>query len=494
MRSAAAACFAFALVAQPAAVHAQATADKAQELQAAFERFLGKPSDGSKGWVSVAPAGDSYELSLDIARMAEPLKPFLQIGPVVYKTTLTPATGGLWQVTSGNLPPLDLAVKDQKISMQFNNMKFTGTYDPRLMSFIIGRTTMDGMTMRSTAQGFENNRQDGPSSVLFTAAGPNARQVSLTFKAAGGQHQQTFIVDPSAKRGAKPGQAGKKMTFALSIGSTSQEGSIQRLNNESILKLWAFIVENIGTPKEQMRAKWPQVRAMLQEALPVFERMSQTGTLNNVQVSTPFGAGSMEKVDFGFTMNGLIDEGLFGMRIGFSGLKLPPLPIPPQFQGFIPDEVVVDAKVSGYNLNAPAREILAKIRPGMPKSETNAIMQKAALMISPDMSAKVDIGPSKFISKMLQVHFEGSMVVKKPLPTGSVKVRAKGLDETIKTLQPMAASDKKLQQALIGLIAAKGFGKALPDGSLEWNISLNGSGKASINGFEIPIPLGRGRR
>ena len=57
-------------------------------------------------------------------------------------------------------------------------------------------------------------------------------------------------------------------------------------------------------------------------------------------------------------------------------------------------------------------------------------------------------------------------------PTGKANIRMKGLEDVLAKVQAAAATDPMAQQAMGGLVAAKGFGKAEADGSRVWVVDV----------------------
>lgn len=486
-----AAAFVAGLVAGPSyspAFATPVTADGAQSLRTVFEAYLGKGQPGQPP-VRVTPAGDSYTISLDLRALASPLAAAgVTVTVAPYEMKVKPMSDGLWQVSGGNFPPVHIAIKDQTITLVMEGMSFEGLFDPKIKSFVFNETRLQALRMAAQAPGFQQSRLDGPTNVQFTAAasGPGAVSVNVTQTVENIRQVYTF---------SKKGQTSDPTSVSVLIGPMNVAATIDSLRLESLLDLWAFFVANHSKPAIQ--ANFETLRGKLKAAMPLFNALSQTGTVKDITVTTPFGPAKLGTFGGTLEMNGLRPDGRVRTQISFDGLSLPPAVangmLPPWSKGLLPTAATFDLTVTQYNLAVAANMILDNLRPDMPKSESDALGRRAAMAIAPGGRVKIAIGNSRIRSDMLDVEFSGDIDVNIPVPKARIVARAKGFDETIRALQPFVEKDKKLQQAMLGMIAAKGFGKALPDGRLEWVVEVDPAGTASVNGFKVPLPGGRKR-
>jgi hypothetical protein len=180
-------------------------------------------------------------------------------------------------------------------------------------------------------------------------------------------------------------------------------------------------------------------------------------------------------------------NGDFGVYLAMNGITIPVLPFMPAWsKDLIPSDFVLELKAAGYDLEASAEEILGVMRAGVTQEESKAAGERAVKALAPNGKVKITMGPSTIVSRLMTISMEGEMTIYQPIPRGRLVVKAKGMEETIAALQGVAASDKSAQQTLMGLIAAKGFGKAEPDGTLAWVIENADGGLPTINGVSIP--------
>ncbi len=454
---------------------APATDAEAQRLTGVLESYLGSSAPGEPPRVSVSPRGEQYVLSFDLAQILKPLARWnVSVEAQPLTMTITPQDGGMWKVEQSALPDMRMRFRQQDMSMRFDNLRFEGLYDSNLMAFVYGQTTHAGVTVESRADKFTNTRREGPSKVVFTGVDSGGGQLSASVKGQTASMSQTF----SIQAGAAP------IELRIATGAITQDIVIDSLSNAKLLDIWKFLVAN--APNGGLDGKLDDLKAHVRAALPLFKSLAQTGKVEKVEVATPFGRFAMRDFTGALKLTGVHQQGDAGVRIAFNGLEVPQAIVPPWARDFVPGELILDLRANGYDLAAVADELLNIARPGVPQDESKAAGLRALQRLAPDGKVKVALGPTRIVSKILTVDMEGEMTVFKPVPKGRLVVKAKGLDEAIAALQPVANGDPNVQKALMGMIAARGFGKNGANGELVWEIANPDGGLPTINGVSIP--------
>ncbi|MEQ1524811.1 MAG: hypothetical protein ABL936_26435, partial [Aestuariivirga sp.] len=129
----------------------------------------------------------------------------------------------------------------------------------------------------------------------------------------------------------------------------------------------------------------------------------------------------------------------------------------------------LDFTVSDFNLADPARMLLDMIDPNGAKPTTPEENVKLLTALLPKGAAEISMGPGNITAKLYDVDFEGRMTAGPVgVPLGTATIRAKGLEDVMKTLQ--AAPPQMIGNAIPAIIAAKGMAKTESDGSLSWKI------------------------
>jgi hypothetical protein len=77
-----------------------------------------------------------------------------------------------------------------------------------------------------------------------------------------------------------------------------------------------------------------------------------------------------------------------------------------------------------------------------------------------------------------------------PIPVGSALLKATGLDAVMKALE--AAPPEVGQQAIPGIMMARGMAKPEGTDSYSWDIQMGTDGKITINGIDMSAMTGMG--
>jgi hypothetical protein len=98
---------------------------------------------------------------------------------------------------------------------------------------------------------------------------------------------------------------------------------------------------------------------------------------------------------------------------------------------------------------------------------------------------KVVLGHSTVRNKDTEIALEGEMTFPGEKPEGNVTVDVTGFDKMIEGLQEAAKSEPEVAQYVPVALMAKGFGKTLPDGRLEWVVNAKADGSVTVNGVML---------
>ena len=454
---------------------APATQAEAQRIQQTLELYVGKPRAGGGAAVTVTPSGDDYTISLSLEELVRPFSGLgftLQSQPVTL--TVTPQQGTLWRVVQTDMPEVALAINNQSVRMRIEGLRFEGVYDSALMAFLSAKSTQSATSVDSVSSGMMNVRRDGPSTMELTGTPTASGAVSAVAKGRTQSHSQSFRLT----------EGGKDISFDFSTKTIDVGVTIDAMKMKQLAAIWAFFVAN--PVDEAIKSKLSELKQLIRDVLPLFDAIAQDGKIATIVLSTPVGNFGAQELGVGFNMTGFRKEGAFGLRLGVAGLSLPESLLPAWSAPLIPVDVAIDFKARGYDLEAGANAMLDIMRPDISGDTAEAAGRDAVQTIFPDSKTIVALGPSRIVSKLLTLTFEGELTVFRPIPKGRFTLRAKGIDDAIEHLQKTGAGDKAATQITMVLIGAKGFGKAEPDGSLVWVIENPDGGLPTINGASIP--------
>ena len=459
------------------ALAAAATAEEAQRLTGVFQTYLGT----EPGVVTVAPAGEAYDVKIDLAPLIGKIKQpnfSAEISPFVMK--LTDQGGGMWLVTQDS--PLSYSAKvpgQLEMTVKAGAMKGSSVFDQNVSAFIsstydIADFSVDETitTPEATTTHVAYNIKAMHYETASMPAGPEV--LDGTFHWAMSGLTETFKL-PMPQPGGMP------MDLTITAETGTQDGTIKGMKAQAIYRLIAWFVAHPS--EEAIKAGQVELKSLVGAGLPLFENVTAKGALQNLSVVTPVGPVGIANLGVDVGVNGVVADGMVHEGFRADGLTLPPGLVPPFAQDLVPQSFALDFKVSDFNLAEPAKMLLDIMDLNDAKPMTPEESAKLLTALLPKGAAEISLGPSKITSKLYDVDFEGRMTAGPVgVPLGQATIRAKGLDDVMKTLQ--AAPPEMIGNAIPAIIAAKGMAKTEADGSLSWKIENTISGALLVNGID----------
>jgi hypothetical protein len=458
---------------------AAATPEEAARLASVFQTYL----TAEKGVVTVAPAGDDYTVTIDIAPLtakAAASGDSMSLTPL--KLTLTSKGDGKWTVSQNQALELSIKAKDA-VSGTFKAESYshTGVFDEKLFTFEQSTGEMKNVTFNQVL----NEPAQGETSINIKMDSIKTEQ-SATANANGGADMKSKyilagLVETVAGAG-NPSAGAAPMNFTLTAASGEYVSTGKGMKVKSIYDLISFFVAH--QDKNLIMKDGAALKTILTAAMPIFENVNGTAALNDVNVITPMGPVGVKTITMGADINGIVKEGKFGENITMSGLVLPPTMVPAWATTLVPQKMTFDFTATGFDLATPAQLILAAIdftkEPPLPEGFENSLLPA----FLPKGSATITLNPTSISNDIYSINAEGAMTAgPAALPSGKAKITAKGLDDILKAIQA-APPEAGVQGGIAVIIGAKGMGKAEADGTLVWNIESTSDGKVTINGID----------
>jgi hypothetical protein len=473
------------------AAHAAATAEEAARIKAALETYVGS----TEGVVSVEPDGDDYAITFDLA-------PYLSLvtaegfsakfDPI--ELTATPGDDGKWDVSSSGPYSLSYGIANvMKAEVAIKELEWSGEFDEALYGFASTTYTMSGLTMK---QSVEDSTTKSKSNVDYavasvsgesesTATGDGVADMTATMK-------MTGLVSSTKMEAPADGSAAAMPMLDYTVNSASLDYTteVKGMRSKGWLDLAAWFVAHPS--KDLIIKDQAALKEKITAALPLWDSLDGSYTLDQTTVGTMMGEFKLAKAGVGATMNGLVKDGRLGETFSVEGLAIPPGIAPPWSVDLVPTGFMLGFDVSGVDLETPAHEIVSKMDLATPDVLPPASQAALLPMLLPNNTIALAIPPGQITAPAYTVSYEGSMNISIAggMPTGSLTVKMTGMDEVLAKVQAAAATDPNAQQAMGGLVAAKGFGKAEADGSLVWVINMEAPGKLTINGIDMSAMTG----
>jgi hypothetical protein len=464
-------------------------AQDAASIQAALQTYMGS----EPGVVTVTGSGDAYDIAIDIAPY---LKKITQPGFTAkvdpFKLKVNSKGDGTWAVATSGPWNMSTEVPDLfSFSFGMKDQTYNGVYSTALSGFLESNYDISGITM--------SQMNIDPDSKIVTNVATGVEKITGVSKAtdlgngtADSQSTYDFSGLVSTTKTDMPAEMAAAGMPNLNYSWTAPTGRYETTNKgvkiKALLDVAAFFVSH---PSKELIVKDQAImKEKLIAALPFLASAVGGYSFDNVVIDTSMGKFGLDKFGVGVNMNGAVKEGRVGETFTVAGLKLPDgLPLPPWSKGLIPTSVNIGFEVSDFDLETPARKFItemdvSKTEPVPPGSEMAYLAAFA-----PTNSVKVTIPPGQITADLFTLDYEAVNVVNfAGLPAVTAKISLKGMDAVIGQLQQSAA-DPTAQQALGGLIAMKGLGKAEADKTV-WDIVMGADGKLLVNGTDVSNMLG----
>jgi hypothetical protein len=469
------------------ALAASATPEEAKRLTELVKPLLEENAD----FLTITANGDHYDVKWDLPaslKKEDPQSTF-KVPPLLI--WLYDDGGGKWRAKLSQAFEFSgEETKDGKKTaggMRLGDFTMSGTFDQTLETFSVAKADISDLSFSVKESGAGSEVNDlsfvmkSVSIDLNTGlTSPLAERSNARFYIGFNGIDGTMDIPPDDSN-----PMGIKGSFALA--QTDRTLELKGMRPAGLMKLvnWAK-----AHPDEKSQEKdRPELAALLRENLPVFDTASFGSTLKGLEIETPFGKGGLENVTADLSINGVVADGMARQVISISGLTLPDgLPeeiLPKVALQLLPKSISMDVKVTDYDLATPTAMLLDHLEKtgGEPGPEMEQQLLTALL---PKGEATITLAPGSYVSPALTVKYEGSMVAgPEKLPFGQSVISATGLDQVIELLK-VAPKELGLEQGIYGILAAKGFGKEEPAGTVTWKIETTREGAVSINGVKMP--------
>ncbi|RUZ33592.1 hypothetical protein, partial [Mesorhizobium sp. M7A.F.Ca.US.003.02.1.1] len=277
-------------------------------------------------------------------------------------------------------------------------------------------------------------------------------------------------------------ESGLKFPVTVRSPELSVEASGKGVQTKPLLDLLAFAVAN--EDEATLKANQAQLKSLLFAALPLWQRIDGTYGFKDFAVESPVGNFGATQLSTVFGSDGVAQNGTITYGIKASGLTVPTQLLPSWSVGLLPTDVDLNFGGANIDLDSMAKKAIEAfdLNKNPPLSAEFGQQLKADFMAK---SPKVVLGHSTVKNKDTEIALEGEMTFPGEKPEGSVTVDVAGFDKLVEGLQEAAKSEPEVSQYVPVALMAKGFGKTLPDGRLEWIVNAKADGSVTVNGVML---------
>lgn len=472
------------LVSASGAALAAATAEEAASITASLQKYLGS----EPGVVTVEPKGDDYVVTLSAAPYIAKIKtPGVTVNVDPFVLTVRPKGNGQWDVSSSGPYSFGWDAEGfSKVDARIAEQTWSGVFDEATASFLTSTYAMKNISVNQVMTDPTTKAKTTANSVYESWSGSSTSTPRADGSVdAASTINMTGIL--STTNTEMPG--GQPLSYTINAGKSAATANVKGLRSKAILELLAWFVAHPS--KDLIVQDQQQLKDRILAALPLWESIDSTSDMNAMSVVTGIGNFALPSANVTVSMSGVSKEGRLREAFGVTGFALPPGISPPWTEGLIPSTMKIDFTLDGVDLESPVRLFLTQADfsrdPVIPPGSEAAYMAAFA----PTNSMKVTLSGGEFTSPTYSLTYDGAFTVNfMGPPTGTANIRMKGLDDVIAKVQAAAATDPSAQQAMGGLVAFKGFGKADADGSTVWAIDMTQPGKILVNGIDVSAMAG----
>ncbi len=465
-----------------------ATPEGAKKIADAIANFVGKSSAAS---VAVAPAGDHYGVTFDIASINSAITAsHVTYDSAPIKLDVYEQDDGAWRMEQKSVPPItghvtraEPAGGTMDFTIRLDNAHYTVVYDPTLSWLRSGHASHDKGAVDIKGPGLTETIGLGALTAdLTTKVGADGRVASMLNEALA-NFDITFDVDPKVANPQGPADA-QPVHIAAKAEGAKIGVRVDNLQPQPLLALWVFYTAHPTRP--ELAANQDRFKSLLSDVLADQATFDETFSMDKLTVDTPKGQVSIAgaSVEVGGANKGAASG--FSERIAATGLTLPESLAPAAFKDFLPSSFEIGFQATGFDLAAAGAEWIADLhleRDGPPLS--NVDRGKVGAKFLAGGPVKIELTPTRIDAPRLKLGLDGQVAIDQGHPIGKITLKAQDFDKTVEALQALGP---EMQQKITPVIAmAKGLAKTDANGVMTWIGEVGADKVLKVNG----LPLGK---
>ncbi|MGO4563976.1 hypothetical protein AB4Z52_02740 [Rhizobium sp. 2YAF20] len=455
----------------------------AKELRGVLTQYLSRDLADS-GFITVKPATNRYEVTYDLSKFFDKISSsnFSIAGLKPLMMFAAPMDKGLWSIDGDNSLEISAHSKlgdapETDITYSLASLVYTGVFDPAI-SYL--------RSMDVTAKAIKMSSKSAAQTVEASFDGMNSKFSATDTGKAG-------TVD-FLSTGTMPGfyekiSAPTTPTVEVRADSIDFDAKATSVPIKELRELARFVFAHVKA-KTLSKSGGDKFKALIREALPVFQSLEETASANNLSIVTEKGKVALKRVDYSAHMNGVTKASSVGFGLKAEGLKLDAGVIPADYQPLVPDTAVLEIGVPDMDL-AAATDILLEADFSKPEPLSKEQGDRIGQAVFPKGSVTVDFPKIGATSSVYDFEVSGSVTgypKQKDRYSLQASILARDYDKTIAFIQNAAKTDAELNQVSFVMMMAKGFAKTDPDGRQRWDVSATDDGTFIVNGQVIKAP------
>ena len=429
------------------------------------------------GVVKVSPSADHFNVTLDLAGiLAKSIAPWTvkEVTPVIH--ALAPGADGQWVFsTQGSFrlaTELLAANRTSAIQLSIGEWKDEGKFDPHIAFPREADISLTDVTttLRASQDTIKAGIKDFSAKIRATDVKTGVLDVVSDYTGSG--LSQTFGTFPNPE---------------VKISGEKLEGrqSAKSFDIAGIAKLMAFWRAE-GRPQDIKSLKPEELKELTSIVgmhKPFVDRLGEKTTISGIKIASGGKSFMVEKLDYDWSFEDLAKDGAIVFGATAYNPSVTPGFWPTGLEKALPKEIAVHARYFGFKFE-PVWEALSK--PDMVAKDTD--IRKVML---PDGRVTMQFSKTYVRSDAYDFSLEGSVFMRPgrddDQSEADLLITAKDFEKTVKFLQENAKTVPIFGQASFFALMAKGLGRVQPDGTMQWNVKVDESGKITINGQPLPV-------
>jgi len=454
----------------------QKTADEIQSRIAAYFPELRK-----KGVIHLSPAGDHYEMKLDIdpiiLSFERPLR-ISELTPII--ENLVPRDDGLWAISRQAKDGWfigDYFVGDEPSHFQIHapDLSSDGVFDPE-----VGMIRNFNFLIRD----FELSNQSHTSATQMSVKDYHGRIDIQNLRNGHGDINGDFTLNGLKETLTVFGVM--TMRAAVTGRSLKARTEFHDVDLTGVSKILKFGLARLASGDRTLTSiQSKELASILRDHIPFAAGFAASGVIDDAAVTINNKSFTAGKVQYGLALQNLGQDESLSMGLELSEIASQPGVLPRGYEAALPKQI-------GYHVTMDGLKVVAAIRAqreGQNSGQSQAeIKKRVDDALSPTGRMTMHIDNTFARSDYYDVSVKGVMYMEPKQsrePVLDITVTARDLDKTVAFLQANTNSVPQFGQACFMLLMAKGFGKQEKDGTMTWHIQAGANRKVLINGREI---------
>lgn len=456
----------------------------ARDLLGNLTFFL--PDDMVKsGFIAVKPASGHYEVTYDLQKLFDKLNvsDFSISGLKPLTALATPQDSGLWNIEGSNAIDVTGRGKtaggpDVEFRYALASSSMKGVFDPALHY-------VRSMDLKGSGISFATKTTDKDNGVQTNDATADSLSYTLSSADSGEPGKLDLKLEGSLQALNNKISSDDMTLGEVKIGAIDVNASATKLPLKALNEILSFVSAHKET-KTLSDSERAEIKALLLKAMPIASSFEEAVSLKDLSISTLFGDGGLQKMDYSFKVAGPTDAMNADFGLSAEKLTLASGLVPADYVAFIPDSAEMKVQLPGLNFSALMDVFQqADFSTHVSEDEVGDKLQKAMF---PDGMMTINFPKISAVSGLYDVEASGSMrgeLGESDRVEMKMTVLARDLDKTIAAVQEAAKTKEDLGQLSLGLLMAKGFAKTDTDGRSRWDVSIADDKTVTVNGQVI---------